>query len=99
MVNRAANRLPLQIADASRKVENNEFDPNEEDLVRAKIQEKADALKAEKGIEVAKKEEAMEEKKDEGKEGETKEGGEKKEEPKQSKKEKKEKKKKEEEKK
>ena len=29
VVNRAVNRLPLQIADASRKVENNEFDPNE----------------------------------------------------------------------
>lgn len=31
VVNRASNRLPLQIADASRKVEHNEFDPNEED--------------------------------------------------------------------
>ena len=28
VVNRAAGRLPLQIADASRKVEHNEFDPN-----------------------------------------------------------------------
>lgn len=28
VVNRATNRLPLQIADASRKVEHNEFDPN-----------------------------------------------------------------------
>ena len=48
VVNRAANRLPLQIADASRKVENNEFDPNEEDLVKQRIAEKAEALKAEK---------------------------------------------------
>lgn len=31
VVNRASNRLPLQLADASRKVEHNEFDPNEED--------------------------------------------------------------------
>jgi aspartyl-tRNA synthetase len=31
VVNRADARLPLQISDASRKVLNNEFDPNEED--------------------------------------------------------------------
>lgn len=31
VVNRASNRLPLQIADASRKVDHNEFDPEEED--------------------------------------------------------------------
>jgi hypothetical protein len=29
VVNRADARLPLQIVDASRKVTNNEFDPNE----------------------------------------------------------------------
>ena len=30
VVSRAANRLPLQIADASRQVTSNEFDPDEE---------------------------------------------------------------------
>jgi hypothetical protein len=29
VVNRAVSRLPLQIADASRRVEHNEFDANE----------------------------------------------------------------------
>ena len=29
VVSRAANRLPLQIADASRQVSSNEFDPDE----------------------------------------------------------------------
>lgn len=43
VVNRASNRLPLQIVDASRKVEHNEFDPNEEDepvKVEEKVEEK-----------------------------------------------------------
>lgn len=40
VVNRAANRLPLQIADASRKVDHNEFDPNEEDEEPVKIETK-----------------------------------------------------------
>jgi hypothetical protein len=38
VVNRAIGRLPLQIADASRKVEHNEFDPNEGEEV--KVEEK-----------------------------------------------------------
>lgn len=38
VVNRAANRLPLQISDASRKVEHNEFDPNEEDEETPKVE-------------------------------------------------------------
>jgi hypothetical protein len=39
VVNRAIGRLPLQIADASRRVEHNEFDPNEgEEAV--KVEEK-----------------------------------------------------------
>lgn len=41
VVNRATNRLPLQIADASRKVEHNEFDPNEEDEEPKKEETKA----------------------------------------------------------
>jgi len=42
VVNRATNRLPLQISDASRKVEHNEFDPNEEDEAPKKEEEKVE---------------------------------------------------------
>jgi aspartyl-tRNA synthetase len=67
VVNRAANRLPLQIADASRKVLHNEFDPNEED------EEKKEEPKVQQPE--AKVEEApKEEEKAEGKEEEIKEG-------------------------
>lgn len=40
VVNRAVGRLPLQIADASRKVEHNEFDPNEGEELAVKVEEK-----------------------------------------------------------
>ncbi len=52
MVNRATNRLPLQISDASRKVLHNEFDPNEEDEEKEeKIEEVKEVkeVKEEKG--------------------------------------------------
>jgi aspartyl-tRNA synthetase len=51
VVNRAANRLPLQISDASRKVEHNEFDPNEEDEEPAKVEAKVET-KVEAKVEV-----------------------------------------------
>lgn len=67
VVNRATNRLPLQIADASRKVDHNQFDPNEEDeepvKVEAKVETKAEPkveTKVEEKVEEVKTETAVE---------------------------------------
>ena len=67
VVNRATNRLPLQIMDASRKVEHNEFDPNEEDEPVAKKEEaKTEEAKPEAKVEEKKEETATEATKAEG---------------------------------
>lgn len=60
VVNRSSNRLPLQIADASRKVDHNEFDPNEEDepAKEEKLEEKPEEKKPQEKRGKQEKEEA-----------------------------------------